>query len=262
MKQTMGHSEPDQIIVRGKDLCEEIIGKVDFASMFFLELTGRLPTRGEARVIDAVLVTLMEHGITGTAIATRLTYLGAPNALQGAVAAGILGAGDVFLGAIEEGARVLQELAREPEGEPRARAIDTYLTGVMEAGGKVPGIGHPVHKPADPRTRVLFDLSAEALGRTTHSDVMVALQARAEERYGRMLPINADGAIAAILSDVGFDWRICRGFAVVARAAGLVGHIHDEIKSPIAMGVWNLAEEQVIYEDPTPSGLEAAVREA
>jgi citrate synthase len=261
MKQTMGHSEPDRITIRGKDLCDEIIGKLDFASMFFLELTGRAPTTGEARVVDAVLVTLMEHGITGTAIATRLTYLGAPNALQGAVASGLLGAGDVFLGAIDNGARVLQELARQPEGEARDQAIEDYLDDVAARNGRVPGIGHPVHKPVDPRVEVLFALSEEALGHRTHPDVMVALQRRAAEKFGRVLPINADGAIAAILSDVGFDWRICRGFAVVARSAGLVGHIHDEMHSPIAMDVWNLTEEQTTYEHPTPGGLPAA-REA
>jgi citrate synthase len=258
MKQTMGQSEPDRIIVRGKDLCEEIIGKIDFASMFFLELTGRLPSPGEARVVDAVLVTLMEHGITGTAIAARLTYLGAPSALQGAVASGLLGAGDVFLGAIDNGARVLQHLAREPVGDSRHRAIEAYLDDVATRNDRVPGIGHPVHKPVDPRVEVLFAMSEEALGHRTHPDVLVALQQRAAEKFGRVLPINADGAIAAILSDVGFDWRICRGFALVARSAGLVGHIYDEMTNPIAMDVWNLTDERTTYENPTPRGLPAA----
>lgn len=255
MKQTMGHSEPDHITIRGKDLCTELIGKVDFASMFFLELTGRLPSAGEAKVVDAVLVTLMEHGITGTAIATRLTYLGAPDALQGAVAAGLLGAGDVFLGAIDKGARVLQDLAGHPRGADRDQAIEAYLDGVAARGARVPGIGHPVHKPVDPRVEVLFAISAEALGHRTHPEVLVALQRRAAEKFGRVLPINADGAIAAMLSDVGFDWRICRGFAVVARSAGLVGHVHDEIRSPIAMDIWNLTEQHATYEHPEPRGL-------
>lgn len=250
MQQTMGHSEPGRIIVRGKDLCEELIGKVDFSSMFYLELTGRLPSKGEARVVDAVLVTLMEHGITGTALATRLTYLASPTSLQGAVAAGILGAGEVFLGAIEQCARVIQELVLVEDDAERAQAIDDYLEGVRAVRGKIPGLGHFLHKPVDPRHPVLFALSKAELGVTRHADVLTELQTRAEALYGRSLPINADGAIAAVLSDAGFDWTVCRGFAVVARSAGLVGHIRDEAKHPIAKALWDLAEQRVEYRDP------------
>lgn len=243
MKQTMGHSEPDRIEVRGHDLCTELIGKVDFASMLFLELTGRLPAPGEARVVDAVLVTLMEHGITPSALAARLTHLGSPSALQGAVAAGILGAGETFLGAIEQCARVLQDLRATGD-------IDGYLDGLLASGGRVPGIGHPFHKPVDPRTPVLFALAEESLDDVPHIRLLIALQERAAERLGKVLPINADGAIAAILSDIGLSWRVCRGFAVVSRSAGLVGHLHDEATTPIGQTVWDLAEEHVPYERP------------
>jgi citrate synthase len=243
LRQTMGHSEPDRIEVRGHDLCTELIGKIDFASMLYLEITGRLPSAGEARLVDASLVTLVEHGITPSALAARLTHLGSPGALQGAVAAGILGAGETFLGAIEQCAEVLQEL-RETDD------IDGYLDGVIGAGGKVPGIGHPFHRPVDPRTPVLFALAEECLDDTPHIRLLTALQERAADRFGKDLPVNADGAIAAILSDVGLSWRVCRGFAVVSRSAGIVGHLHDEASAPIGRAVWDLVEEHVPYERP------------
>lgn len=248
--QTMGHSEPDRITVRGLDLCTEVIGKIDFSSMFFLELTGRLPSPGEARVVDAVLVTLVEHGLTPTALATRLTHLGAPGAMQGAVAAGLLGAGEVFLGAIEQCAKVLQELTAVEDPGARTAAIDDYLADIKARRAKVPGIGHPIHKPIDPRTPVLLELGREALGVDKHARTLLELQAAAERELGRVLPINADGAIAAILSDAGFDWSVCRGFAIVARSAGLVGHVQDESRNPIAKRLWDLAEEHVAYRDP------------
>lgn len=249
MRQTMGWSTPDKIIVRGKDLAEELIGQVTFAEMFCLELEGTLPDPGRARVVDAVLVTLMEHGITANSLAARLTHLAAPESLQGAVAAGILGAGDRFLGAIEGCARILQGISAQREDDLDTQISD-YLDGVWAAGQKVPGIGHPVHKPVDPRTPALFRLAEEELGTTTHVEILRGIQQAAEKRWERVLPINADGAIAAVLSDAGFPWQICRGFAIVARAAGLVGHVRDELASPIASDVWALVEDRTEYVDP------------
>ena len=249
--QTMGHSEHDRIIVRGKDLCGELIGKVDFGAMTFLEIVGRLPSDEEAQLVNAVLVTLTEHGLTPSSLAARLTHLGTPESLQGAVAAGVLGAGSTFLGAIEECAKVLQELA-EGGAEGREARVRAYVDSVRERRGRIPGIGHPIHKPDDPRTTTLFDL-ADRLGFPgDHRATARELRRAAEAAYDRVLPVNADGAIAAVLSDAGFPWRVCRGFAVIARSAGLVGHAWDEMHRPIARRVWSAGEEAVGYEAPEP----------
>ena len=249
--QTMGHSEHDRIVVRGRDLCGELIGRVDFGAMTFLEIVGRLPSEEEAQMVNAVLVTLTEHGLTPSSLAARLTHLGTPESLQGAVAAGVLGAGSTFLGAIEECAKVLQELAEGgPEG--REERVAAYVAAVRERRGRIPGIGHPIHKPDDPRTRTLFEL-ADRLGFPDgHRATALELRRAAEAAYDRVLPVNADGAIAALLSDVGFPWQVCRGFAVIARAAGLVGHAWDEMQRPIARHVWSASEETVAYEEPKP----------
>lgn len=184
-----------------------------------------MPRRSAAR-------TGLDTAITAGVLAARLTYLDSPSALQGAVAAEILGAGETFLGATEQCARTLQELAGTGD-------IDGYLDGVVAAGKRVPGIGHPFHKPVDPRTPVLFALAEELLDDTPHCQLLVALQERAAERFGKVLPVNADGATAAIHSDVGLSWQVCRGFAVVSRSAGIVGHLHDEVTAPIGKAVWD-----------------------
>jgi citrate synthase len=246
--QTMGESDAARIIVRGHDLCE-LIGEVDFGGLVFLELVGRLPSEAENKMVNAVLVTLVEHGITANSLATRLTYLASPEALQAAVAAGLLGAGSNFLGAIEGCAQVLQELgAGDPDGRP-AR-ITAYVEETRAGGGKIPGIGHPVHKPEDPRTAKLYGLADQLGFADVHRSLTKELSATAERIYERQLPINADGAIAAVLSDMGFPWEVCRGFAVIARSAGLVGHIWDERRRPIARHIWALADEAVAYADP------------
>ena len=249
--QTMGYSTPDRIVVRGKDLCEDLIGKVDFGAMVFLEIVGRLPSDEEAAMVNAVLVTLAEHGVTANSIATRLTHHAAPEALQGAVAAGLLGAGSTFLGAIEECARVLQDLAGGGADGLEDR-VREYVTGMKAAKGRIAGIGHPVHKPDDPRTQVLFGL-ADRLGfPDAHRVAAAELRRVAEEVYDRVLPVNADGAIAAVLSDVGFPWQVCRGFAVIGRSGGLVGHVWEESRRPVARHVWSITEETLQYADPEP----------
>jgi citrate synthase len=248
--QTMGYSTPDRIIIRGHDLCEDLIGKVDFGAMVFLEIVGRLPSDEEAAMVNAVLVTLAEHGVTANSIATRLTHHAAPEALQGAVAAGLLGAGSTFLGAIEECAHVLQDLAQgEGELEDRVRA---YVDAMRTTRSIIPGIGHPVHKPHDPRTELLFSM-ADRLGFPgAHRAAAKELRRVAEEVYDRVLPVNADGAIAAVLSDVGFPWQVCRGFAVIGRSGGLVGHVMEESRRPVARHIWSIAEETLEYADPEP----------
>lgn len=239
----MGASTPSTITVRGKDLCDDLIGKIDLGSMAWLELTGQLPEPGQARLINAVLVTLVEHGLTPMALAARLTYMGAPESLQAAVAAGLCGMGTTFAGTTEGAARMLQEALRgAPEGavmeEVAARVVDS----MMQAKKTIPGIGHPVHKPVDPRTPVLFAVARECGYHGRYVALIEAIAAQAEQRSGKSLPVNATGAIGAIACELGLDWRVCRGLSVMGRAVGLVGHLNEEVQQPIARALWEAAE--------------------
>lgn len=222
LRSDIAWSAPDRIVVRGYDLAGELLGRVNLGDMAFLGLMGRLPTPQESAVFNAMLVALVEHGLTPSALAARLTYLGAPEALQGAVAAGLLGLGNVFVGSLEGAARMLQEALEGIPTEADLRPIAArVVAGFAERKALIPGIGHPIHKPVDPRTPRLFAIAAEAEG-----------------RFGRSLPVNATGAVGALASELGIPWQVCRGLGVMARAVGLVGHILEEMRQPLAEEVW------------------------
>jgi citrate synthase len=220
IRSDLGWSTADRITVLGKDLPGEILGKVNLGDMAFLELTRRLPNDKESRLFNAMVVTLVEHGITPSALAARLTYLGAPEAMQAAVAAGLSGLGSVFVGSMEGVARMLSENAD------------------VDQMKRVPGLGHPLHKPVDPRTARLFQIARE-------TDFYGKYCERMEE-IGRKknLVVNATGAIGALACELGLDWRAVKGLGVMARAIGLVGHLLEEARQPMAEAVWHQIEEQ------------------
>jgi citrate synthase len=241
----MGWSTKDRIVVRGLDLTKDVLGKVSLGDFAFLELKGRLPTPQESIVFNALVVTLVEHGITPSAIAARLTYFGAPEALQAGVAAGILGMGDRFGGSIEQAARMVQDAL---EGQPPDADLRDVARQIV-AGHKarkqvVGGLGHPIHKPIDPRTPKLFSLAAENGFSGRYVKLMELIGEEATTSYGRDLPVNATGAIGAIASELDFNWRVCRGLAVMARAIGLVGHIQEEMTEPMAAEIWARVDEE------------------
>lgn len=243
LKSKMGWSTTDRIIVRGLDLTKDVLGKVSLGDFAFLELKGRLPTLQESIVFNALVVTLVEHGVTPSAIAARLTYFGAPEALQAAVAAGILGMGDRFGGSIEQAARVLQEALADKEVDLRGVAREV----VAEHKAKklvIAGLGHPTHKPIDPRTPKLFALATENGFSGRYVELMELIGEEATTSYGRDLPVNATGAIAAVASELEINWRVCRGLAVMARAIGLVGHLQEEITEPMAAEIWARVEQE------------------
>ena len=246
LKSGLGRSTPDQIFVRGHDLAADLLGKVNLGDVAFLELKGRLPNHHESVMFNALVVTLVEHGITPSTIAARLTYFGAPEALQAAVAAGLLGMGDRFGGSIEQAARTLQEAPAEADLRTTAR----HVVEAHRAGGQViPGLGHPVHKPVDPRTTRLFEL-AQAHGFSgRHVQLMELIAEEATRVYERDLPVNATGAIAAIATEMEFPWRITRGLAVMARAIGLVAHLQEEMEEPMAGEIWAQTERHAAPED-------------
>ena len=234
------------ITVRDQDLADEIMGELSFGGSVYLLWTGETPTEGQARTVDAMLSSLMVHGRTPHALASRLTALSAPESLQGAVASGLLGVGSQFVGSMQEAAAVLQELAGEPESE-RAAAVEAVVGEYRERGDPFPGIGHPFHEPVDPRAERLFEIAEEEGVAGVHIDLVREVQAGFEEATGLDLPVNVTGAIAAVASDMGLSPEAARGLAIVSRAAGLVAAVIEEQSRPVAMDVWDYAEEQTEY---------------
>lgn len=245
LKSGLGRSTPDQVFVRGHDLAADLIGKVSLGDVAFLELKGRLPNHHESVLFNALVVTLVEHGVTPSTIAARLTYFGAPESLQAAVAAGLLGMGDRFGGSIEQAARTLQGAVLEGDLRATARKIvETH----RNSGQIIPGLGHPIHKPADPRTTRLFELAASHGFAGRYVRLMELIAEEATKVYGRDLPVNATGAIAAIASEMEFPWRITRGLAVMARAIGLVAHLQEEMDEPMADEIWSRTDAEASSE--------------
>lgn len=245
IRSDLAWSTPDRITVRNRDLPSEILGKLNLGDMAFLELTGRLPTEKESTMFNAIVVTLVEHGITPSALAARLTYAGAPESLQAAVAAGLCGLGSVFVGSTETAARMLYEALPLGSGEVDLEQLAKETVSRMRAEGAIiPGLGHPLHKPIDPRTPRLFQLAAENGLSGRYIALMQAIGREAERAANKSLPINATGAIGAICCEFGFPWKIVRGLGVMARAVGLVGHILEESQNPMAIEIWQRIEDE------------------
>ena len=250
LQSEMGWSNTTSITVKGMSLTGDILGKLNLGDFAFLEIQSRLPTPGESVVFNALLSTLVEHGMTPMVIASRLTYLGAPESLQGAVAAGILGMGTTFAGTAEGSARMLQEAlsgeaANTPMGELPAMA-EAIVQRHIATLTPIPGIGHNLHKPIDPRTPCLFDLAAQhgLSGKFVELMKHVALSAERALNKPGQLPINATGAIGALSSELGIPWKLCRGLAVIGRTIGIVGHLAEELRNPLAREIWERIEEE------------------
>jgi citrate synthase len=226
---------PSQVVVHGLDLCEDIVGKLDFGQMAFLQLFARLPDERELRMFNAMMVILVEHGITPSSLATRLTYCGAPESVQAAVAAGLLGLGSVFVGSLDNAARLLQEALAPGRESADTQALARDIVASHRARKEIiPGVGHPFHKPIDPRAPALFKVAAETGFAGPYVRLMKQIGEEATAQAGKPLPVNVTGAMAAVASEMGIPWRICRGLAVSARAVGLVGHILEEMRAPMA----------------------------
>lgn len=241
----IGWSDATSITLFGRDLPSEILGHLNLGDMGFLELTGRFPTPAESKMFNAMVVTLVEHGITPSSLVARLTYLGAPESLQGAVAAGLNGLGTVFVGSIEGAAKLLREAMPEPDAGADFAALARPVVETFQQHKRiVPGIGHPFHKPIDPRTPRLIELARETGFDGPYLKLMAAVAEEAGRASGKVLPMNATGAIGALCCEMGFDWKICRGLGVMARAVGLVGHILEESRNPMADEIWHTIEEQ------------------
>src|ERR671910_760672 len=207
---SVGTSDADSITVMGRDVASELMGNVTLTELAFLVVQRRMPSSAETRLLDAVLTSLADHGLTPIALAARLTHTGAPESLQGAVAAGLLGAGSVFLGVV-----------------------------------------HPVHKVQDPRTPRIYEIADETGFTGRYLRGLRAVAAAHTEQTGRDLPINGAGVAGAALADLGFPIPLLRGFALLARTAGLLGHLAEEMEHPLGMPLYREVEERAVYDAPT-----------
>lgn len=249
-------SDAESITVRGKDLCHDLIGQIDFTSYFWLLVTGIQPSETQRFMANAVLVAIAEHGLVPSVIAARMTYAAAPEAFQGAVAAGLLGCGTVVLGSAEVCGRFLAQcVADEEAASPR----DAALRGVkaLRAERKaIPGLGHPQHSEGDPRALRLLDLAREQGVAGKHVEMLYAVRDVLPEAIGRPLPINVNGAIPAVMLDAGFPLAALKGVSLLARTAGLIGHLQEESERPIGFILSGEAAKAITY-DGELSGREA-----
>lgn len=231
---------------RDANLVEELLGKKTFTEVMFQQITGRAPTASDLRIVDAVMITLMEHGFTPSAIATRLVYMSAPENLQGAVASGLLAVGSSFVGTMENCAKLLDDIMRDPEG--RDAAARRIAADHRARRASMPGFGHHLHKPDDPRALKLLEIARDLPDiNGEHVAALCALAEAVDAAAGRHITINATGAIAALLGEIGIPWQVMRGFAVIARAAGLVSHIAEEQKHPSGRYIWDLVDHDIPY---------------
>jgi citrate synthase len=239
---SVGTSDADSITVMGRDLANELMGKATLTELAFLVVQRRMPSAEETRLFDAVLVSLADHGLTPTVLAARLTHTGAPESLQGAIAAGLLGAGSVFLGVVEDTVLFLDAVGDDVEGGVKRE---------IEAGRRIPGLGHPIHRVQDPRTPRIYAIAEETGLEGTYLARLREMAAAHARQTGKELPINGAGVAGAALADLGFPAPLLRGFALLARTAGLLGHLAEEMRTPIGMRLYREVDERAMYSHPT-----------
>jgi citrate synthase len=239
---SVGTSDADSITVMGRDLARDLMGTTTLSELAFLVVQRRMPTPEETRLFDTVLVSLADHGLTPTVLAARLTHTGAPESLQGAIAAGLLGGGSVFLGVVEDTVRFLDAAGDD---------IEAAVARELEAGRRIPGLGHPIHKVQDPRTPRIYEIAEETGLAGTYLTRLRRMAEVHASRTGRELPINGAGVAGAALADLGFPGPLLRGFALLARTAGLLGHLAEEMQSPIGMRLYREVDERARYVPPT-----------
>jgi len=247
-------SNAETIIVRGRDLVRELVGTISFTEHFWLLVTGALPSPAQRRVLDATLVAIAEHGLVPSVAASRMTLAAAPEALQGAVAAGILGCGSVILGSADAAARLFAGIvARMPAEAPDA-AARAVLGELRAARRPVPGYGHPLHKRADPRVGRLLSVATESGIAGKHMEVAGVVERLVPEIWGKALAMNVSGAIAAVLLDAGYPLLAVKGVPMLARTASLIAHLTEEQQRPIGFVLADSGASAIEYDGQRPDG--------
>ena len=243
------------ILVRGRDLCEELIGRISFTDHVWLLVTGEVPSEAQRRVLDAALVAIAEHGLVPSVQASRMTLAAAPEAFQGAVAAGLLGCGSVILGAAEDAGHLLHEVVTR--GISNAGEVVRQYRAAQRA---IPGYGHPLHKGYDPRARRLIEVGKEVGTHGRYAEAAQAVESLLPEITGKPLAMNVSAAIPAILLDAGYPLLALKGAPLLARTASLIAHLLEERARPIGFVLSHAGASAVEYDGPMPEGFVSADR--
>lgn len=252
-KSAIAAADASGVTVRGRDLVGDLMGRLSFTAYFYFLLTGREPTETQRYFLDLLLVTIAEHGLVPTAVAARMTLAAAPDALQGAVAAGLLGAGSVILGSAESCALVLVDAkSRVASGLDPDEVAVSIAGEIRQRGEKMPGFGHPVHKPVDPRADRLIALADEKGISGSAVDLARRFAPAVAKAWGRPLPMNVSMAIAACLIDLDFPPAMVKGIPILARTAGLLAHLAEEQTRPIGFLMASAAEDAIAYDGGKP----------
>lgn len=239
--------DADNIMIRGKNLVTDLMGRYSFTELLLLQALGVEPTPLQRQIVDAVMVTIMEHGLVPSAIATRLTHYGAPESFQGAVVAGLLGVGDRYAGTASECGAILERIVAAPAAEREVTARNE-VKDYRRRRRPVPGFGHPIHHAGDPRVSRLVEIAREAGIQGDFIAAMELLESSLTKELGKPLVTNISAAIAAVLGEAGVPSQLMRGIVLTARCAGLVGHLFEEMQNPVAHGMWEAAKTAVKYE--------------
>lgn len=246
-------------MVRGRDLTQDLIGRIDFTEHFWLLLTGTLPSAPQRRILDATLVAIAEHGLVPSVQVARMTLAAAPEALQGAVAAGILGCGSVVLGSSESAGYFFSDIATRIGGGAALEQAATDVVLEYRASRRaIPGYGHPLHKGFDPRARRLFEVGTEVGIAGLYAGIAHQVEKLLPDLLGKSLALNVSGAIPAVLLDAGYPLRALKGVPLLARTAGLIAHLLEEQLRPIGFVLSHAAAQAIDYDGDAPPGFRAS----
>jgi citrate synthase len=247
-------SNSDSIVIRGFDLCRDLIGRVSFTDHAWLLVTGSLPSPAQRRILDATLVAIAEHGLVPSVAASRMTLAAAPEAMQGAVAAGILGCGSVILGSADAAARLFSAILVRSASDSKEGSARAALIELREQRRAIPGYGHPLHKKADPRVERLLGVAVECGVAGRHVDLARSVERLVPEITGRPLAMNVSGAIAAVLLDAGYPLLAVKGVPILARTAGLIAHLLEEQERSIGFVPADSGAASIGYDGRVPDG--------
>lgn len=234
-------ADADSITVRDKDLTSDLMGRLTFTEYFYLLTTGVEPTEAQRFFLDLLLVAIAEHGLVPTNQVARMTLAAGPDSLHAAVAAGILGCGTVVLGTSELCGKFLLDA--------EAANLSDMVRDIKSKGGRVPGFGHPIHKPLDPRTERIFALAHEKGIAKRYVPLAEATRDAVAEVWGKPLPMNVSMAIAAVLLDLDFPASMIKAIPILARTGGLLAHLAEEQENPIGFLMAHHAGEAISYDD-------------
>lgn len=253
-------SNAETIVVRGRSLTQDLMGKVSFTELIWLLVAGAMPSVAQRTVLDSTLVAIAEHGLVPSVQVSRMTLAAAPEALQGAVAAGILGCGSVVLGSSEVAGRFFAEVAaRAGTSQSLDEAITAVVAEYRAARRAIPGFGHPLHKGQDPRAQRLLEIARQAGLAGRHIEVALRVEQLLPQLVGRALALNVSGGIPAVLLDAGFPLPALKGVPLLARTAGLIGHLLEEQQRAIGFVMSHAAARAIDYDGESPPGFTPSV---